>query len=139
MKIAKKFLKSNNGFTLQDAVVAAMLFTIFIGVIASIYLTIYRIQGETIINSRVNIFMIQIMERIDLISYEEANENYLNSQLNVEWKEEFEIPNDLSITAQVIPSEYEFDVIKTVKLNFSYMVGDKVQNISVEKLKVKET
>lgn len=134
-RIEKK-IKSDKGFTMQDLVIAIMVLLLFVGTIGGTYLAIYQVQADTKLDSVATLYMIQMLEYIDKIGYDEVNngmEDTLRTQFNVPSRFEFVI--DVS---NYSPSNDSLDLVKIVKLSMTYTFQEQERNIVIEELKVKE-
>ena len=136
MKFTKSMLKSNKGFTLQDAAIALMIFIVFAGVIGSAYVSIYKIQSETKVDAVATLLAVQIIERIDKLAYNEVIQSNLPSIITT-MKNDFNIPNNFEINFEITPYGGD-DLIKTVSLILSYEFFGTQKSIPIQRLKVKE-
>ena len=68
----RKRIKSNQAFTMQDLVIAIMVLLLFVGTIGGTYLAIYQVQADTKLDSVATLYMIQMLEYIDKIGYDEV-------------------------------------------------------------------
>lgn len=132
MKTLLKKIKSDKGFTMQDLVIAIIILTLFAGTIGGTYLTIYKIQSETKLNTIASLYAIQILENIDKISYDDVingmEEQYRNS---------YNIPSSMNLEVKV--SKYnEEDTLKKIELSISYEFSGDKETLLLERLKVKE-
>lgn len=136
MNLQNKMLKSNQGFTMQDLVVAILILMLFVGTIGSVYLAVYEVQIDTKLDSVATLFAVQIVEYIDKISYDEVNNG-----MEEEVRQEFSIPNSFGIQIQVSNYEPEAnsqDIIKEVKVTITYTFNENDRNITINRLKIKE-
>ena len=137
MKFAKRILQSNKGFTIQDAAVAIIAIILFAGVIGSTYVSIYKVQAETQVEAVASLFIVQMMEYIDKIGYDEVSTDDTDLLIQ-EIRNKFSIPSSYTIKLEVIPMVETEDLIKTVKLTFGYKFKNVDRSIIIERLKVKE-
>ena len=137
MKFTKRILKSNKGFTIQDLVIAIIVFMLFVGTIGGTYLSIYQVQANTKVDSIATLFTVQIMEYIDKIAYEEVTTEKVPNLIETV-KSNFGIPDTFEINIEVIPEANEQDLIKTVKLTLNYTFSKEDKSIVIQRLKVKE-
>ena len=140
MKVSKnkKFnIKSENGFTMQDLMIAAFLIIIFVSFISTIMYTVVKANIKTDLTAQMTTYAVQILEDIDKISYEEVDNSLAQTYLN-----KFSIPSGYDIIIDV--SNYGEglnnvqDVIKIVKLTISYELQGVPEKITIQKLKIKE-
>ena len=132
----RKRIKSNQAFTMQDLVIAIMVLLLFVGTIGGTYLAIYQVQADTKLDSVATLYMIQMLEYIDKIGYDEVTngmEKTLRTQFAVPSR--FEIAIDVS---SYLPSKDSMDLVKRVKLTMHYTFQKQERNIVIENLKVKE-
>lgn len=130
-------LKSEKGFTMQDLIVAILIFTIFTGIICTTMYKVYELNVRVSLTSQMTMYAVQILEDIDKISYEEAQ-----TKTAEQYKEQFSIPAgfkvDLKFSNYKEGEENIQDVIKIVNLSISYDYLDSTENINIQKLKIKE-
>ena len=130
-------LRSQKGFTLQDIAIECIIFTTFVGLISTLMYNVYLTNTKANLSAQMAIYATQILEDIDKISYEEAQE--MTSEL---YKQKFNIPNnygiDLELTDYTQENENIQDIIKIVNLNISYKIFGDTETFSVKRLKIKE-
>lgn len=129
----KAKLQSNQGFTMQDLIIAIMIITIFAGLIGSIYVTIVTIQSETKLDTAVTFYAIQILEYLDEIAYDNVV-NGMESTL----RSRFSIPNRMLLDLDVAPHENSQDSLKKITLTISYTFRGENHQLVMENVKVKE-
>lgn len=135
MKYAK--LKSNRAFTIQDLAIAILIILLFVGTISSGFVMIYKVQAKTKIDSVAMLFIVQIMEHIDKIGYNEvSNENINNLISNMRYN--FSIPEEFNINIEIEPDSITNNLVKTVDVTLSYNIINQDRAILVKTLKVKE-
>lgn len=135
-KLFERNLKSNKGFTMQDVAIAVVILILFAGIVGSIYISIYKVQAETQIDAVVTLYMIQIAEYIDKVSYDEV-ENGMEQTL----RNQFQVPSPYQFTVDVTnyqPTEDNNDLIKEIIITFNYSYAGKEKTMVFEKLKIKE-
>ena len=116
--IKSRKLKSESGFTMYDLIVAMFLITLFVGLIASLMYSSYKINMETNLMMQASAYSVQILEDIDKIAYEEVD-----SSLASKYKSDFSIPAGFNVNLEVSKYGEEQnlqDVMKIVKLTISY-------------------
>ena len=130
-------LKSENGFTMQDLLIACFIFVAFVGIIGTLMYSVYHINIRANLTSQMTFYAVQILEDIDKLSYEDAQ-----NMTGAEYKEQFSIPNgfnvDLQLTEYGEGKPYIKDVIKIVNLKISYTVAGETEEFTVKRLKIKE-
>ena len=135
MKLAK--LKSNRAFTLQDLAIAIIVIFLFVGTITSTFITIYKIQAETKVDSVAMLFTVQIMERIDKLANNDVSESNMND-LIYQMRTDFGIPDGFSINIEIEPDETTNELVKAVSVKLGYNFNNKYRGISIKTLKIKE-
>ncbi len=130
-------LKSNKAFTLEDAAVAIAIILICAGTVSTCFISIYEIQAGTKVDSVAMLFVVQIMERIDKLSYNEVQESTIDSVIST-MRADFKIPNSFNVNIEIEPDEITNDLVKTVKVKLEYKFNNKDRGILVKVLKVKE-
>lgn len=137
-------LKSNNGFTMMDLIIAITIFSIFTGLICTLIVNIFIMQAESKAQEVATLYAVQIVEYIDKIAFEDVTNN-----LSTEVVEMFDIPSVFNINIKV--TEYktnikstevmtdEYDVYtKMVSTNISYTFNKEEKNILINRLKIRE-
>jgi len=137
MKITKKTLKTNKGFTLQDLVIAIIILMLFTGTIGGTYIAVYKVQADTKIDSVATLYTVEIMEYIDKIAYEEVRSENLPNLIQT-IKTNFNIPSTFQVNIEIIEPNNPQDLVKTVKLTLKYTFSEQERSIVIERLKVKE-
>ena len=135
MKLAK--LKSNKAFTLQDLAIAIIVICLFVGTITSTFITIYKIQAETKVDSVAMLFTVQIMERIDKLAYNDVSESNMNDLIH-QMRTDFGISDNFNINIEIEPDETTNELVKAVNVKLSYNFNNKDRGISIKTLKIKE-
>lgn len=132
-----RLLKKENGISLQDIVIAMVILSIFVGVIGSMYYEILFNSNMIKLNAIAVEYAIKVAEDVDILSYEDINENfdiYINSK--------YEMPEGFNLEASVKKyneqDSSKIDIIKIVTINVEYTFLDKTNNYEIKKLKVKE-
>ena len=136
-KVIKKIklkIKSEKGFTMQDLLAGCLILTIFVGTIAGLMTYVYKTNIQTRLMAQMVNYVVEILEDIDKISYEDAqnkNGNY--------YKDKFSIPTGFNVDLQF--SDYGEDledVIKIVDLTVSFTFDEEVTEYKIQRLKIKE-
>lgn len=136
IKKTKINFKSNKGFTMQDLVIAMWILILFVGVIGSVYVATYKIQADTQIDELATVHVIEIIEYIDKISYDDVKNGMENDLIG-----RFNIPSKFNVSVIVSeykPSEDASDLVKEVSVNIDYTFSNQQRNILMKRLKVKE-
>lgn len=131
-----KKAKSEDGFTMQDLIIAIFIITLFVGIVGSLMFSVYKASKEADLMLRATAYSVQILEDIDKIAYEEVNSNLASTYRN-----KFSIPEGYNINLEVTNYGEENnleDVMKIVKLTISFQFQGEEQNISITRLKIKE-
>ena len=132
IKIIK--FKSEKGFTLQDVIAAFIVILIFIGIIATLMVYVYKTNMQTSLTSQMTLYAVQILEDIDKISYEEAQE-----KTGEYYKDKFSIPDGFDVQLQFTDyGEDTEDLIKIVDLKLTYTFQGETTEYNLQKLKIKE-
>ena len=136
-KILNSKIKSENGFTMQDLIIACIIFTIFAGLIGTLMYNVYDTNIRANLTSQMCIFAVQILEDLDKISYEDAQ-----TKTGEEYKKQFSIPEGFNIELQFTDYAEDQvnieDVMKIVDLRITYTLAGKTEEFSVRRLKIKE-
>ena len=130
-------LKSQKGFTLQDLVIACLIFTAFVGIIGTLMYSVYQNSIRADLSSQMTVYAVKILEDIDKISYEDAQ-----LMTGDQYKAKFSIPAgfdvDLQLTDYGQGVTYIEDVMKIVNLKISYTLAGETEEITITRLKIKE-
>lgn len=130
-------LKSNKGFTMQDLLIACFIITLFVGIISTMMFSAYKTNMTANLMSQMTMYAVQILEDIDKISYEDVQ-----SKTEQEYRTQFQIPAGFGIDIQI--SNYGEgveniqDLIKIVKLTISYSFQGNTEELTINRLKIKE-
>ena len=129
-------LKSNNGFTMQDLIIAIAIFTLFAGIIGTAMVSTFRVQSDSQVDEVGTLYAIQIAEYIDKISFEEVESGMGDSLAKM-----FDIPSNFTVTVNVSdykPSGETLSCVKEVDINLEYNFANDSRNIRIQRLKIKE-
>lgn len=132
----KKSIKSNQGFTMADLAVAIVILLLFVGTIGGTYLAVYKVQADTKMDSVATLYMVQILEYLDKIGYDEVVDGMEDSL-----KAQFNIPSRFHIQLEIssyLPQSNSQDLVKTIKLTMNYIFQEQERNLVFTTLKVKE-
>ena len=127
-------IKSENGFTMQDLLAGCLILTIFVGTIAGLMTYVYKTNMQTRLMAQMASYAVEILEDIDKISYEDAQDKDGNY-----YKENFSIPAGFNVDLQFSDyGENLEDVIKIVNLKVSYTFNNDTTEYKIQRLKIKE-
>ena len=127
-------IKSENGFTMQDLLAGCLILTIFVGTIAGLMTYVYKTNMQTRLMAQMASYAVEILEDIDKISYEDAQDKDGNY-----YKEKFSIPAGFNLDLQFSDyGENLEDVIKIVNLKVSYTFNNDTTEYKIQRLKIKE-
>lgn len=135
-KTLTKSLKSKKGFAMQDLLIACFIFILFTGLIGALMYQVYEINVTAALTSQMSVYAVQILEDLDKISYEEAQ-----NKTAADYREQFQIPGGFGISLQLSDYGEEEgleDVLKIVDLRITFEIGGRTEEFSVRKLKVRE-
>ena len=65
-------IKSEKGFTIYDLIVAIIVFSMFATIIGTLIVTTYKVQATTEAEEVATLYVIQIVEYIDKIDFDEV-------------------------------------------------------------------
>lgn len=133
----KKKLKSQNGFTMQDLMIACLIFILFTGLIGTLMYNSYYNNLRAELSADMTIYAVKILEDIDKISYEDVQ-----TKTGTDYKEQFNIPAgysvELSISNYGEGVENVEDIMKIINLKISYTLQGETEDFVVKRLKIKE-
>lgn len=137
MKVQKFLkLKSNRGFTMQDLILAIVIFTLFAGIVGSILVSTFKVQSDSQVDEVGTLYAVQIAEYIDKISFDEVTTGMGESVAK-----KFNIPYDFTVTVNVSdykPTGETLSYVKEVDINLEYNFANDSRNIRIQRLKIKE-
>jgi len=130
-------IRENRAATMTDVVIGMLILIIFTGILTTSFFRIYINNMEVRMNALAVNYSIKILEDIDKMMYEEVT-NDLNNTL----KDSYDIKNNYIVNLEVENynknDETKQDIIKIVKVTVKYKVGNKEEEYTVKKLKIKE-
>lgn len=133
-----KKLKTNNGISMVDVMVAILILCMFVGVIGNLYYEILYQNNKIHLNAIAVYYTVKVAEEIDRISYEEVT-NELNSIL----KDNFQIPDLINVTVDIqkynSDDTSKQDIIKIITIRAEYQVLNETEIYEIKKLKIKES
>lgn len=129
-------LKSDNGFTMMDLIIAIAIFALFAGIVGTLMVTTFKVQSDSQVDEAGTLYAIQIAEYIDKISFDEV-ESGIGDSLS----KKFNIPSNFTVTVNVSdykPTEETLSLVKEVDINLEYIFANNPKNIRIHRLKIKE-
>ena len=132
-----KMWKSQSGYTGIDVAISIVILLIFTALISTIFVNIYIQYSEAQRNSIASSYIAYISESVDKMYYQDVSNENITSIIN-----DMNISSGYTVTATVVKYQPEgnnsMDLVKTVKINVSYKVGNTTKNLSVDRIKAKE-
>jgi len=136
-----KLWKENKGIVVADALIAILIMSIFIGVISTLCYNIYISASFTKRNGIATNYGINIMEYIEKLPYDDVTEYNLVQYINT--LEDASIGNDTPYRIGKNIQNYnetpgnigKKDLIKIIKVEIKYNLGDSEKIIKFEKIK----
>ena len=129
-------IKSDNGFTMVDLIVALGVFTVFTSLLCTLLYSVYKNTLQTRMSALATNYAIQILEDIDLISYDvvkDGMEDYYIDKFSI--ASGFNVSIDVRNYSEKSDNQ---DVIKLVNLTISYDLGGSTEKIVIKKIKIRE-
>ena len=136
VKLSKLNIKTGKGFTMIDAIAAILIAMLLVGIVGTILYHIADVKLSTKYTSEATIYAIKILEDIDRIDYDEVQ-----SGMGQDYVSELRIPSIYDVTIDVSSyktNDGQEDKIKQVKLDIKFNVMGRDENLTINKLKVKE-
>ncbi len=136
VKLSKLNIKTEKGFTMIDAIAAILIAMLLVGIVGTILYQIADVKLSTKYTSEATIYAIKILEDIDRIDYDEVQ-----SGMEQDYVSELRIPSIYDVTIEVSSyktNDGQEDKIKQVKLDIKFNVMGRDENLTINKLKVKE-
>lgn len=124
-------LKSNQGFTIQDLIVAIVVITLFAGLIGGMYVSIFRLQSETTLDAALTVYAIQILEYIDEIPF-----NQVMIGMEGQCRTALSLPSSMQLQIDVTQTQ---ENLKNVKITLGYTFQGNHRELMMENSKVKES
>ncbi len=153
----KRNLKKENGIAAADGLVAILIITLFVGVISSLLYNIYLSNTSLKRMSKANGYIIDISEYVDKIYYDDVteeqiinyfNKKYYDNQNNAEVKAQKseENTNETPFLLKINVQKYnetegntdKLDLVKQVTISAQYKLGNRLQEITINKTKRRE-
>lgn len=145
-------LENNKGFTQADIVVSICILMLFVTLIASLFYNSYISSTANKRNAEASVYLSQIFEAIDLIDYDELEDeqggivakiNKIDEQkISAQYVENSSAENKLTtpykIYVEVDPNSTQDDLIKIITLAIKYNINQKEQTISAKRIKIRE-
>ena len=132
-KNKKLNIKGNNGITGIDLVVAIIIITIFIGLLTSLMVGLYKQATDIQKSANAMSYATQILEKVDEKTFEEVKD--LNFVENLKNSGEITIPEGYTVTD--VASEVN-EVMQKVKVRIDYKILNEEKSMFLVKLKIKE-
>ncbi len=123
--------KKENGFTMADLVVAIAAFGIFVGVISALFINVYNIKAQTMLNADAMYYLIKVIEDVDRISFSEVKNG-----MEALYRQKFGIPGSMNLKVDVSDSENEN--AKKVTFTIEYTFKERTEKIVINRFKLKE-
>lgn len=124
-------IKKENGFTIADLVVAITAFGIFVGVISTLFISVYNIKAQTMLNADAMYYLIKVIEDVDRISFADVKNG-----MELSYKQKFQIPGSMNLKVNV--SDSGNPNAKKVTFTMEYTFNKKNEKIVINRLKIKE-
>lgn len=135
MNIAK--LKENKGISMTDVVVAMLIFSVFVGLVATLYFQIMRHSNLVELNALAIYYAIKVAEDVDKLPYEEIDDNLINELVeSYELEESFNI--EMKVNKYNETDRTKQDILKIIAINVKYTCFGEEKEYELKKLKVKE-
>lgn len=144
MKKSKRIkLKDNKGFTMADITISVTIILIFVSIIVTAYYNYYLSITSKNRNTIATNCIIDVIENIEMMQYEDINEENVNKKVQELYKKKI-IPNQYEISVVVEQynttegNESKKDLIKTIKVTVQYEIGKKIQKLEISTLITKK-
>ena len=130
-----KNITKNKGFTTADIVISVIIIMLFIGIITTLYYNFYITTSSKNRNAMATNYLIDIIEETKILKYDDATEEAVQNIIT-----NANIPEGYTVTASIQKyNETEgntdkIDLIKILKVNVQYTVGDKTEKIEMSTL-----
>ena len=156
-------IKKENGIAATDGLIAILIITLFVGVISSLLYNMYLFNTSLKRMSKANGYVIDMAEYVDKLYYDDVTEdnliNYFNEKYyyqknsktpnknaevkaqNTDEKNEetpFTVKIDVQKYNEIEGNEDKLDLVKQVRIIAQYKLGNKLQEITINKPKKRE-
>ncbi|MBP3256348.1 MAG: hypothetical protein J6M60_07715 [Clostridia bacterium] len=130
-------MKNNKGISLTEVSVSIIILSLFVGIIGSLFYQIGLNTEMIKYNAIATHYAVKVAEDIDKLSYENVNNEFLNTTLipsyNIE--DQFSIGVDVRNYNENNTKE---DLLKIVTIQVNYSFLNRNETYKIEKLKVME-
>lgn len=131
-------IKKNKGFTTADIAIGIIIIVIFIGIITTLFYNFYLTTSAKNRNAIALNYVIDIIEEAKIMKYDEVAQESIETLIT-----NLDIPKSYTITAELQKyNETEgnlekLDLIKILKVNVEYSIGNKNEKIEISTLLTK--
>ena len=149
----KKILKENKGLAASDGLIAVLIIALFTGIIATLLYNIYISNTSLKRMSTANLYLIDVLEYVDRVYYDDVTANNLTDYFNNKFKTDNQVravtaENEGNTPYKVIINVQKYnetegntdklDLVKQITVKVNYKVGNREQKIEVSRIKSRE-
>ena len=135
----KEKIIRNKGFTMADVVISIVIIIIFVGIITTLFYNFYLSTSAKNRNAIALNCIIDVIEQAKMLNYDELEQTKIEELLGT-LKSNKTIPNGYEVNAEL--QKYneldgntdKKDLIKILKVNVQYLVGQKTEKIEISTL-----
>lgn len=128
-------IKAKRGFTTADIVISVIIIMLFIGIITTLYYNFYITTSSKNRNAMATNYLIDIIEEAKILKYEDIDEESIqNIIINANIPESYAITASIQKYNETEGNTDKIDLIKILKVNVEYSVGDKTEKIEISTL-----
>ena len=148
-----KKLKENKGLAASDGLMAVLIIALFTGIIATLLYNIYISNTSLKRMSTANLYLIDVLEYVDRVYYDDVTENNLTDYFNNKFETDNQVQAVTTENAANTPYEVvinvqkynetegntdKLDLVKQITVKVNYKVGNREQKIEVSRIKSRE-
>lgn len=135
IKPNEDMIKTNKGFTTADIAISVIIIMLFIGIITTLYYNFYITTSSKNRNTMATNYLIDIIEEAKSLKYDDATEEAVQNIItNANIPEGYKVTASLQKYNETEGNKDKIDLIKILKVNVQYSVGDKTEKIEISTL-----
>lgn len=129
-------IKNNKGIVGTDISISLIILMLFVAIVTTIFYQIGMTNLETTRHSVATDCVVNILETIQLIPYDD----FLNTDLNEDWctSKGIKIPDGYTVEIQKNSDQEKDNLMQEVKVTVSYRIKDQNKSVSINTLKIRQ-
>ena len=132
------YIKSNRGVVGSDVTIAIIILILFVTISTTIFYQINMSNISTTRYAHANNCVVNIIEYIKLMPYEEYLALDLSNEDDTQWCKDngLNIPNGYTVNVNEISDEEKKEQVQEFEVIVSYNIGNEAKSISIKTLKI---